>query len=216
MARYSLEDGGYEPDWSDEIEGYTAGLGLLSDAIGLGTAATGVGVPLGASIALIGNIPNFLVDGYQMGRDWWRYYKDSGNDNLKGALWNTGETALDIVGGKLALKGSKLVSDRAFIDEVKGVIQDEVKKRQGKKILLRKKGMNDKEMDLYILQKATNTVTNSKDYHDAKKRRDTKTIQRGRIAGNVISGIQNGYHLLPDALPNDATRVYRPLPIQLR
>jgi hypothetical protein len=216
MARYTLEDGGYESDWSDKIEKYTAGLGLLSDAIGLGTAATGVGAPLGATIALVGNIPNFIVDGYQMGRDWWRYYQDGGSDNLGGALWNTAETGLDLLGGKLALKGAKVVNDRAFSKEVAGRIQDEIKKRQGYRFRLNKKGMTDAEIAAYILQKATNAATNSKDIIDSRKHRDAKTIQQGKIIGNILSATQNGYHLLPDALPNDATRVYRPLPIQLR
>lgn len=109
MARYTLEDGQYEEDWSDKVEPYTAGLGLASDVVGLTTAATGVGAPIGGTIALIGNVPNFIVDAYQMGRDWYRYYNDGGGNNLKGALWNTGETVLDMIGGKLALKGSKVV-----------------------------------------------------------------------------------------------------------
>ena len=33
MARYTLEDGQYEEDWSDKIEPWTAGLGLTSDAV---------------------------------------------------------------------------------------------------------------------------------------------------------------------------------------
>lgn len=151
-----------------------------------------------------------------MGRDWYRYYNDGGSNNFNGALWNTGETALDIIGGKLALKGSKIVNDKAFVKEVNERIQDEIAKRQGQRITLRKKGMSDAEITAYTAQKAANTVMNSKDYVDSKKRKDAKTIQKGRIAGHILSGIQNGYHLFPDALPNDATKVYRPLPIYLR
>lgn len=219
MARYTLEDGKYEEDWSDKIEPWTAGLGLTFDAVGLGTAATGVGAPIGGTIALIGNIPNFIVDTYQMGRDWYRYYNDGGDDNLKGALWNTGETALDIVGGKLAFKGAKSVNDKAFAEELKGRIKDEIKKRQDHKLLLRKKGMTDEEIERYILQKATNAAVNSKDIIDAKRRRNARSIKQGQIIGNIMSGIQNGRQVIV-GLPNDATRVNRPIyipqPIQLR
>lgn len=219
MARYTLEDGQYEEDWSDKIEPYTAGLGLASDVVGLTTAATGVGAPIGGTIALIGNVPNFIVDAYQMGRDWYRYYNNGGGNNLKGALWNTGETALDIVGGKLALKGAKTVNDKAFVEELNGRIKDEIKKRQGHRFLLRKKGMTDEEIKKYIVQKATNAAMNSKDIIDAKKRSNARSIKQGQIIGNILSGIQNGGHVIA-GLPNDATRVNRPVyvpqPIQLR
>ena len=86
MARYTLKDGQYKKDWSDKIEHWTAGLGLTAAAVGLGTAATDIGALIGGTIALIGNIPNFIVDAYQMGRDWYRYYNDGGGSNLKDAL----------------------------------------------------------------------------------------------------------------------------------
>lgn len=176
MARYTLEDGQYEEDWSDKIEPWTAGLGLTSDAVGLGTVATGVGAPIGGTIALIGNIPNFIVDAYQMGRDWYRYYNDGGGGNLKDALWNTGETALDVIGGKLVSKRLKRVNDKA-------------------------------------------AAVNSKDIIDAKKRMKEKQINQERMIGHILNGIQNGHNVIA-ALPNDATRVNRPIyipqPIQLR
>ena len=102
-----------------------------------------------------------------MSRDWYRYYNDGGGSNLKDALWNTGETALDVIGGKLVSKGLKRVNDKAFVKELNGRIQDEIKKREG----------------------------------------------------HILSGIQNGHNVIA-ALPNDATRVNRPIyipqPIQLR
>lgn len=210
MARYTLESIQYKEDWSDKLEPYTAGLGLASDIVGLTTAATGVGAPIGGSIALIGNVPNFIIDAYQMGRDWYRYYDNGGGDNLKNALWNTGETALDVIGGKLAFKGAKSVNDKAFVKELNGRIKDEIEKRQGHKFLLRKKGMTDEEIESYILQKATNAAVNSKDIIDAKKRRNARSIKQGRIIGNALSGIQNGRQVIA-GLPNDATRVNRPI-----
>ena len=57
----------YEPDWSDKWEPYAAGLGLTGDAIGIGAAATGVGIPAGTFIAGMANIPNLVIDGYQSG-----------------------------------------------------------------------------------------------------------------------------------------------------
>lgn len=219
MARYTLEDGQYREDWSDKIEPWTAGLGLASDIVGLTTAATGVGAPIGGGIALVGNIPNFIVDAYQMGRDWYRYYNDGGGDNLKGALWNTGETALDIVGGKLALKGSKAVNDKAFVQELNARIQDELDRRKGHKWLFNKHKMDEEEFNAYLLNKATNAAMNSKSIRDAAKRRDKKTLKQGRIVDNILSGIQNGRQVIV-GLPNDATRVNRPIyipqPIQLR
>ena len=219
MARYTLEDGQYEKDWSDKIEPWTAGLGLTSDAVGLGTAATGIGAPIGGTIALIGNIPNFIVDAYQMGRDWYRYYNDGGGDNLKDALWNTGETALDVIGSKLVSKGFKRVNYKAFVKELNGKIQDEIKKREGQRFMLRKKGMTDEQISEYITKKATATALNSKYIIDAKKRMKEKQIIQGRMIGHILSGIQNGHNVIA-ALPNDATRVnrsiYIPQPIQLR
>lgn len=218
MDRYTLEDGQYRDDWSDKIEPWTAGLGLASDIVGLTTAATGVGAPIGGGIALVGNLPNFIVDLYQMGRDWYRYYNDGGGHNLKGALWNTGETALDIVGGKLAFKGAKSVNDKAFVEELTNRIKDEITKRKDHRISLRKKGMTDEEIESYILQKATNSAVNSKDIIDARRRRDARIIKQGQIIGNILSGIQNGRQVM--VAEPDATRVKRPIyipqPIQLR
>ena len=219
MARYTLEDGQYEKDWSDKIEPWTAGLGLTADAVGLGTAATGIGAPIGGTITLIGNIPNFIIDAYQMGRDWYRYYNNGGGGNLKDALWNTGETALNVIGGKLVSKGLKKVNDKTFVKELNGRIQDEIKKREGQRFMLRKKGMTDEQILEYITQKAKAAAINSKNIIDAKKRMKEKQINQERIIRPILSGIQNGHNVIA-ALHNDATRVNRPIyisqPIQLR
>ena len=89
----------YEEDWSDRWEPYAAGIGLAGDAVGLGTAATGVGIPVGAAIAGFANIPNLIIDGYQTARDTWRSFKDNGN-SLKSAAWTGGEFILDAAGLK--------------------------------------------------------------------------------------------------------------------
>ena len=79
--------------------------------------------------------------------------------------------------------------------------------------------MTDEQILEYITQKATAAAVNSKDIIDAKKRMKEKQINQERIIGHILSGIQNGHNVIA-ALPNDATRVNRPIyihqPIQLR
>lgn len=89
----------YEEDWSDKLEPWAAGVGLAGDAIGLGAAATGVGIPIGTAIAGVANVPNLLIDGYQTVRDAWRAYNDNGA-SLGSAAWNGGELVLDATGLK--------------------------------------------------------------------------------------------------------------------
>ena len=89
----------YEEDWSDKLEPYAAGVGLAGDVVGLGTAATGVGIPIGTAIAGFANIPNLIIDGYQTARDTWRSFNDNGN-SLGSAAWNGGEFILDAAGLK--------------------------------------------------------------------------------------------------------------------
>ena len=89
----------YEEDWSDRWEPYAAKIGLAGDVIGLGTAATGVGIPVGTAIAGFANIPNLIIDGYQTARDTWRSFNDNGN-SLGSAAWNGGELILDAAGLK--------------------------------------------------------------------------------------------------------------------
>ena len=96
----------YEPDWSDKVEPYTLKLGLVGDAVGLGTAATGVGVPVGAAIAGVTNLPNLVIDGYQSARDWYRTYKGN-SGSLNSALTNTGEFLLDVLGLKILSRLNK-------------------------------------------------------------------------------------------------------------
>ena len=89
----------YEEDWSDKLEPWAAGVGLAGDAVGLGAAATGVGIPVGTAIAGYANIPNLFIDGYQTIRDAWRSYKDNGA-SLGSTAWNGGEFILDALGLK--------------------------------------------------------------------------------------------------------------------
>lgn len=98
MDRKSIEtQKGYEDDWSDKVEPYTAALGLAGDVIGLGTAATGIGFVPGSIIAGLANIPNIVIDGYQFGRDIYRGINDGWDENRKSALWNGAELALDYI-----------------------------------------------------------------------------------------------------------------------
>jgi hypothetical protein len=64
QVRKAAKSPTYEKDWSDKLEPYAAGIGLAGDVIGLGTAATGVGIPVGTVIAGFANIPNLIIDGY--------------------------------------------------------------------------------------------------------------------------------------------------------
>jgi len=89
----------YEEDWSDKLEPWAAGVGLAGDAVGLGAAATGVGIPVGTAIAGFANVPNLFIDGYQTIRDAWRSYKDNGA-SLGSTAWNGGEFILDALGLK--------------------------------------------------------------------------------------------------------------------
>ena len=89
----------YEEDWSDKLEPWAAGVGLAGDAVGLGAAATGVGIPIGTAIAGYANIPNLFIDGYQTIRDAWRSYKDNGA-SLGSTAQNGGEFILDALGLK--------------------------------------------------------------------------------------------------------------------
>lgn len=105
------------------------------------------------------------------------------------------------------------------LKKLNGRIQDEIKKREGKRFMLRKKGMTDEQILEYITQKAKAAAVNSKDMINAKKLMKEKQINQERIIGRILSGIQNGHNVI-SALPNDATRINRPIyipqPIQLR
>lgn len=204
------QNGGSFYDWLDtkanEWEPYTSGLGLASDTIGLGTALSGVGAPIGGAIALVGNVPNLALDLYQAGRGWYKTATEGAKGNIGNALWNTGELALGILGTKLAAKGFKWASDEKMAKEIQGRVADEIKKRQGQRFILRKKGMSDADINKYIATKAANAVMNSKDIIDGVRNRKKQVAQRTKIAGHVISGIQNGVHLVPEA-KSDNTRV---------
>ena len=115
----------YEPDWSDKWEPYAAGLGLTGDAIGIGAAATGVGIPAGTFIAGMANIPNLVIDGYQSGRDIYRSFKDNGA-SLGSAAWNSGELFLDALGLKFLRainKASKVgITPKKFLLRLKKIL----------------------------------------------------------------------------------------------
>ena len=59
-------------NWADKAEPYAAGIAMTGGAIGLGTAATGVGAPIGAAIGFGSQIPSTVIDLYQTGRDWYK------------------------------------------------------------------------------------------------------------------------------------------------
>lgn len=196
----------YEEDWSDKIEPWTSGIGLASDAIEIGTAATGIGAPVGAIIAGVGNIPNIIVDGYQTVKDWKRVY-DGDYNQTGNALWNTAETALDLPGAKFIKNGFKYSADKQFTNEVKGRIQDEVKRRQKNAFILRKKGMSDSDIAKYTTNKANNAAINARDINQRRRIRNKKYDKRASIAAYLINSAQNTYHIIP----NNATRVNKPI-----
>ena len=99
--------------------------------MGLGTALSGVGAPIGGAIALVGNVPNLALDLYQAERGWYKTATEGAKGNIGNAVWNTTELALDILGTKLAAKGFKWASDKKMAQEIKGRITDEIRKRQG-------------------------------------------------------------------------------------
>ncbi len=206
MSRTSLEDiePQYEPDWSDKVEPYTSAIAMGADALGLGLSFGGpIAATIGAGAAILGNIPNIIIDGYQTYRDWRRTIQDGAP--VTNALYNTGETALDFLGAKWASKGVKFINDRQFAKEVKGLIQDEVKRREGRRILLRKRGMTDKEITKYIGIKATNAVVNSKNVVKKRKEVNKRSKVVGKRAGYVIGLPNNIYHSRELIAPQDNT-----------
>lgn len=205
MAKKSLEDINYEDDWSDKIEPYVSALGLGADAIGLGTALTGVGAPIGAAIAGIGNIPNLIVDGYQTVRDWNRVYNNKGS--ITDALWNTGELALGLFGAKYAAKGAKAINDRRVLKEIQYRYEQELVKRNKRNWTFLKSKMSDEELAEYILHKSLNAAANSKHIYDAKKKAKDNNRRLGRIITYSSSIPINAYHVI-QPLQNDNTRNY--------
>lgn len=81
----------YEPDWSDKVEPYTSALAIAADIAGATASGTILGAPAGLVIAGLGNIPNFAVDIWQLGRDLYR-------GDTKGTVNNAVESALDVAG----------------------------------------------------------------------------------------------------------------------
>lgn len=158
-------------EYVEEYEPYAAGLALGSDAVAFGTAATGVGAPIGAAIATAGNIPNLVIDVYQAARDWYKYRRGD-NDNLMTPIISTVEGALDAAGVSSALKGISYLKDRAIVNEVARIYERELAARNGQRVLLRKKGMSDGEITEYIAQKAAKRYIEFKGASTNKKERD--------------------------------------------
>ena len=88
---------------ADEWEPYAAGVSLGGVALGAGLGATVVGAPFAAPVTVISQVPSLAIDGYQAARNWYK-------GNVGSALWNTLETALDVVGAKIVKDGANLLS----------------------------------------------------------------------------------------------------------
>lgn len=195
----------YEPDWSDKLEPYASGLGLIGDGIGLVSAFTGPGAAVGASIAGLFNTPNLIIDGYQTGRDWYRWYKDDAS--IKNALWNTGELGLGLFGAKYAMKGAKQVTDRQVINEIIYRYERELERRNKLRWTFLKSKMTDAQLAEYISQKALNAAVNSKHVYDAQKKANKKAVKLGRVITHSMSMPVNVYHTKDlIILPQDNTR----------
>lgn len=205
IPRKFLSGGKYEEDWADKAEPWAAGLALTGTAAGLATAATGYGVGPGAIIALIANTPSAVIDGYQAIRDWVRAYNDRSSDTAIDAGINTAELALDLVGLKLLKIGVNIKSDRALTNELKGIIKEEVRKRQGQRFILHKKGMTDAEITAYIAEKAANAANNSKQIRDYKKQLEAKNNKTISIGKHIINIPTNTFNVM-DAFRNNPSQ----------
>lgn len=188
-------------EYADKVEPYTAGLALAGSAIGLGSAFTGVGAPIGGVIATVANTPSLIIDGYQTARD--AYKVSQGNkSNIPSLLWNAAETALDIGGLKLFKYAKGASADKKFAKEMSDRIADEVAKRQGSRAVLHKKGMSDTEIAAYIFDKAANAAANSSDMVDRKKQLKEDANKKAEYYNYWTSFIPNTadivYPILPD------------------
>lgn len=180
----------YLDEYAEEYEPYAAGLAIGSDAVALGAAATGVGAPIGAAIATAGNIPNLAIDAYQAARNWYKYGAGE-NDNLMTPIISTGEAVVDAVGVNSALKGISYIKDRAIANEVARIYEREFASRQGRRILLRKRGMSDEEITSYLAQKAANAALNSKELAQTKKKETSKQNRRSAVAKPAVRATSN-------------------------
>lgn len=194
----------YEEDWSDIIEPYTSMLALGADAVGLATLPSVALAPVGAAIATVGNIPNLVVDGYQTVRDWNRTISDGAP--VKNALFNTFELGLGLFGLSAINKGVKFVNDRAVSREIQGLIKDQVRRRSGQRVMLRKRGMTDAEINAYLGMKAANAVMNSRHVKDLKAESASKTKKQTAAIGYLANMPLNAYHAGLVTAPADNTR----------
>ena len=184
-------------NWADKAEPYAAGIAMTGGAIGLGTAATGVGAPIGAAIGFGSQIPSTVIDLYQTGRDW---YKVATSDDKPywNAAWNTIESGLDLFG----LKGFKLLAgmrvDQQLARELERRIKEELirhpRTHMGTK--MKSKGMSDLEIAKELAKRAANTVINSKDMIDYSKDQKEKADDKANKINYGISLIPNTIDIL--------------------
>ena len=189
--------------FTEKYEPWAAGLALSGAGVGLATASTGYGIVPGAIYNYGANIPSTVIDAIQTGRGIYKLATGTEDASWGETLWNAGEFAL----GALGLKGAKAMAGAKADREIEELIKREINKALGKrgevyKASLRKKGMSEEDIAKYVLEKAANTATNSKDVVDAKRRRkEGKEIEEtakrwDRYAGigpnviDVVNGIE--------------------------
>ena len=131
-----------------------------------------------------------------MGRDWYRAYKDKNIDTITDASINTAELALDLVGLKLLKVGIDLKADKEFTREVSSIVREQIRKREGQKFMLRKKGMTDAQIAVYIAEKATNAAMNSKHIHDYAKNQANKKQKQIQVGKHIINIPTNAFHVM--------------------
>lgn len=215
--------------YAEQAEPYAAGVGLTGDVIGLSTAMTGVGAPVGATIAGVANIPSLLIDGYQTGRDWYKKATGDGQVTWWNTARDTGELVADLFGAKIALKYADRIGDKQVVNYVRDRVEEEIAKRSTNRnlSLLKKKGMSDAEAAEYIAAKATNAVSNSANL--AKKRKDekVKAQRRGKVTSYTLSAVSDAAKVSEEmkkrraeyrqqAAPSDNTRVANQPRVRIR
>lgn len=185
---------------------------LAPVTIGLGTASffnPSFVIPYEAA-SLLGS----GIDIYQTARSLY-------NKDYKDAAWNGGEALLGIVGAKGASKlGSKelIRETRKFDREIANKVREKLG-RSPNVVKLRRKGVSDEDIYKYILKKASNSVTNSKDFADhmkdekrKAKDRETKWGIYGDITGNassIVRRFDNDYlYNLPNIIVTPSSQRY--------
>lgn len=103
----------------DKAEPWANGIGLVGTGIGVGTAATGIGAPIGALIYSASQLPSVFVDGYQT-------IRSATKGDWKNAAWNGTELGLDLLGVKVA----RGISKAAVAPAKKKVVSNTIKSRR--------------------------------------------------------------------------------------